>query len=226
MEFSDDVLATLTSSTFWRVYTFDESDGFDLEGEADRLQEQVGELDLHFPPAASLRLTLNLVFDIGMYSLLLSSTDEDGADHPDDHVDSADELGYWDQVRWAPWCLRWEELRAALAPLPAGASADLALLLLARFVGHGLDESAQLAERRQDITAAFERLGLFHGADAAEMATLVLSEVPEPDYAWQRDPKRGWVFGGDYPCYSHRNADHGVFPFDRWAEYRRSLGLD
>jgi hypothetical protein len=97
------------------------------------------------------------------------------------------ELGWWDDARWHPFALRWEQ-----------------------------------------ITAAYHELDLFSPEEVEELAEATLLKPPEDDYRWTRDAKLGWVFGGDYPCYSIRNAAHaggaeGRFPFADWERLLESM---
>ena len=156
--------------------------------------------------------------------------DWDDEDEDDEVPDVSIELGHWDQARWHPFCLRWSELEAVVtqlraAPDPHPLSPDVALLLLARWVGHGSDETALLKERRTVVAGTFERLDLFHGDEAARMAEQLMQAVPEDDYAWRWDPERGWLLGGDYAGYSVRNDCHGRFPFPEFTEFRRQLAV-
>ncbi|MEV4512292.1 hypothetical protein AB0K00_25420 [Dactylosporangium sp. NPDC049525] len=190
-------------------------------------------------------LGLELNFELALHVLYLQRDDEDDDEIDDDEVDEDDEdwddedydvpdvsveLGHWDQARWHPFCLRWSELEAVVAqmrtapdshPLPP----EVGMLLLARWVGHGSDEAALLNDRREIIAGTFERLGLFHGEDAAQMAAQLMQAVPEDDYAWRWDSERGWLLSGDYPGYSNRNDCHGRFPFPAFTEFRRQLAV-
>ncbi|GAA3227418.1 hypothetical protein ACFO1B_22250 [Dactylosporangium siamense] len=186
-------------------------------------------------------LKLELNFELALHVLYLQRDDEE-RDEPDDEDEDWDddedyavpdvsvELGHWDQARWHPFCLRWSELEAVVAQLRAAPDRhplppEVGMLLLARWVGHGSDETALLDERRAVLAGTFERLGLFHGAEAARMAAQLMQAVPEDDYAWRWDGGRGWLLGGDYAGYSIRNDSHGRFPFPEFTEFRRQLGV-
>lgn len=137
------------------------------------------------------------------------------------------ELGWWDEIRWHPFALRWEELEARerlwrrRPTLALGCPAG-AFLLLARFVG--TEGKKPPRERLDKVRAAFRELGF----GPAALRRLVPGSVPlveDEAYRWTDDPELGWVFGGDYPCYSLRNREHqqdgadGRFPFARFSEW-------
>ncbi|MEV4139780.1 hypothetical protein AB0J72_47415 [Dactylosporangium sp. NPDC049742] len=188
-------------------------------------------------------LGLELNFELALHVLYLQKDDDesDESDEDDEDEDWDDdeddgvpgvliELGHWDQARWHPFCLRWSELEAVVARMRAAAGPhplppDVGLLLLARWVGHGSDETALLEERRAAVAGAFERLGLFHGDEAARMAAQLMQAVPEDDYAWRWDGERGWLLSGEYAGYSIRNDCHSRFPFPEFAEFRRQLAV-
>jgi hypothetical protein len=55
------------------------------------------------------------------------------------------------------------------------------------------------------------------------LVKVTLVNPSEEDYRWQLNAKLGWVFGGEYACYSLRNPEHsgggeGRFPFDEWNQ--------
>ncbi|RZU52091.1 hypothetical protein EV385_3932 [Krasilnikovia cinnamomea] len=238
---NETLLETMCTPEFWRCYTFDDEDGFDLTGESERIAELIGDdVRLGLPAFSPWLLRLRLYFDVCLFELRLETLNDDEIDECEDDEYAAlgddyetylfSELGHWDQARWSPWCLRWEELgavvsRMATRPDRQQIPPELAMLLLARFVGHGVGDEERLAAGRRLVAAMFTRLGVFEGAEAERMAARLLLAAPDDDYAWRRDPERGWVFGGAYPCYSNRNAEHGSFPFARWAEFRTLLGV-
>ncbi len=140
-----------------------------------------------------------------------------GAEHP---------LGWWDDARWHPFALRWNELQRLTSDWSARPEveprAPVPLLLLACFVGFGADDDEDRASALSAVSAGFRQLG-FAAQDASALASEALPRVGERDYRWTRDPELGWIFGGSYPCYSLRNRAHlegaeGAFPF---AELRR-----
>jgi hypothetical protein len=237
--------AAASTRKFWRCYAFDESDGFDVDKAGEKLAKKLGEPNLDIPFRQDWFLRLSLCFDPGVHTLYLARLDQEVSERIDQYDEIYDpeeseedwpnlaeyrhELGHWDQARWHPFCLRWEEVEAVVrhmrqAPERQHISPELAMLLLARWVGHGADEGDLLAARRQLIAAELERLGPFQGEEAARMAALLLPSVTEDDYAWRWDESRGWTFGGSYACYSNRNDSHN-FPFAEFAEFRRLIGV-
>ncbi|WP_433043015.1 hypothetical protein [Dactylosporangium sp. CS-033363] len=238
MELAEHTLvAAVREPEFWRCYAFDDHDGFDFEEAGEQLAWRLNDLEpaddeddlesaqVILPVRDGWWLGLELNFEITLHELYLQSgEDDDDEDLPYLSL----ELGHWDQARWHPFCLRWSEVEAVVArmrtakhPLPA----DVGLLLLARWVGHGSDETALLAEHRAVVAGAFERLGLFRGEEAARMAAQLMQAVPEDDYAWRWDGERGWVLEGEYAGYSNRNPGHGRFPFEEFTEFRAQLGV-
>ncbi len=94
--------------------------------------------------------------------------------------------------------------------------------MLALFVGHGADERDDFAARKANIAKHYERLQLFTPTEIEEMAERTFVIPSEKDYNWSQDDELGWVFGGEYPCYSLRNREHwggaeGSFPFLDWS---------
>lgn len=138
-------------------------------------------------------------------------------------------LGWQDGARGHALALRWEEAQAITDRAEDKA---LSTLLLVPFVGTPEDDADEIEERRASAAAAFRDL---HVLDEAEAERLLVEAIPcairEPDYAWSRDPDLGWVYGGEYPCYSIRNREHsagdeGEFPFAAMRQLRKALGLD
>lgn len=135
-------------------------------------------------------------------------------------------LGWWDEVRWHPFALRWSELEMLVRRWDAQPDATLPepfpLLLLARYVGFGVDDSAERRIANDRVVNAYRRLG-FSAEEVATLAQHTIPEVTEDDYRWTRDAELGWVFGGEYPCYSLRNRAHsdgaeGAFPFEEFRQ--------
>ena len=98
----------------------------------------------------------------------------------------------------------------------------MAFLLLALFVGHGVDERGQLSARKDVLAKHYQHLNLFSLSEVAELSDRTVVLPSEDEYKWSQDNELGWVFGGEYPCYSIRNRDHyggaeGRFPFAEWA---------
>jgi hypothetical protein len=239
--------AAAGTAQFWRVYAFDEADGFDIDEQGEDLAEKIGEPKLDIPFRMGWFLRLYLCFDPSVHTLMLASLDakeaEDLAEYDSEEIYDPDEdedewpdlsesrleLGHWDMARWHPFCLRWEEVEAVVrhmrqTPESQHISPELAMLLLARWVGHGSDEGDLLTARRQIIATELERVGPFRGEAAARMADLLMPRVSEDDYAWQWHETNGWTFGGSYACYSNRNDGHD-FPFAEFAEFRRLIGV-
>jgi hypothetical protein len=133
-------------------------------------------------------------------------------------------LGWWDQARWHPYCLRADELDALIRHWqrhdPRWPNPHVPLLLLCQFVGPDDDAAVKALTSRAD--AAWRALDLptpRKGRHAVEL------EVPEPrDYRWELDDEHGWVFTSEeYCCYSVRNRPHaggeeGRFPFRQFRE--------
>ena len=131
------------------------------------------------------------------------------------------EMGWFDEARWHPNALRWPELDLLTQSWSGRPEASIWSLLLVPFVGSGATDREQLSRRRQ---IAAERLGGcgVPDSDAVALATEAVHEAPEEDYEWRHDPELGWLFSGEYPCYSIRNREHaegscGRFPFQEWA---------
>lgn len=243
------LVAATRDPQFWRCYAFDGEDGFDFVAVGERLARRLNDIDVDdddwddededdlssarvvLPARRGWWLGLELNFEVALHVLYLQKDDEDEDDEDADDVpDVSVELGHWDQARWHPFCLRWSELEAVVAQLHAAPEAhplppEVGLLLLARWVGHGSDEAALLDERRVVVAGTFERLGLFHGAEATRMATQLMQAVPEDDYAWRWDAERGWLLSGEYAGYSIRNDCHSRFPFPEFTEFRRQLAV-
>lgn len=136
------------------------------------------------------------------------------------------QMGWWDEARWHPHALRWPELTRLHGYWMAHPHADIhpstAFLLLAMFVGHGVDDRPHLSDRKDVLRSHYTQLQLFTEDDIAELTDKTLVLPSEDDYRWTQDDELGWVFGGEYSCYSIRNRDHsdgseGGFPFDDWS---------
>jgi len=134
--------------------------------------------------------------------------------------DRKQQMGWWDLARWHPYCLHPEELDLLLNYWARGASPwpdqRTALLLLAPFVGLCDQLTQQSLSARVD--AAYRAL-----CPKALNDPPHLCEIPEADYRWDQDDHLGWVFSGNYPCYSTRNRSHvggdeGEFPFSWFRE--------
>jgi hypothetical protein len=148
------------------------------------------------------------------------------------NTDGIAEIGWWDDARWHPYALRWSELERVhrywlSAPLPQ-IHPSAAFLLLAVFVGHGVDERDQFSARKSTIAKHYEQLRLFDDTEIVELVENTFRVPSEEDYNWSNDAQLGWVFGGEYPCYSIRNKEHsdgteGRFPFSEWSRLMAEL---
>lgn len=143
---------------------------------------------------------------------------------------SSSELGWWDEARWHPFALRWEEVQALVRVAGHELGDDVALCLLAPFVGTDTSAPDQLEQVRNSVKGALDRLGIDEQT-ATRLAESAVRPVAGEEYQWTRHPELGWVFGGEYPCYSLRNQAHaggaeGQFPFAAMAKLRHELGLE
>jgi len=135
-------------------------------------------------------------------------------------------MGWWDDARWHPHALRWSELERLhqywLNQSIHAVNPSAAFLLLALFVGHGTEERDRLSSRKDVLARHYHHLNLFRQSEVAEISDRSLIVPSEGDYRWSQDVELGWVFNGEYPCYSIRNRAHyggseGQFPFAEWA---------
>lgn len=143
------------------------------------------------------------------------------------------ELGWWDEARSHPFFLRWEEFDKLVRYWETCHSQDtstvlVSKLLLSRFTGNPTDDQRAIAPRRKQIALAYESLKLFSQQEIQKLVEKTVIMAFEEDYAWTIDKELGWVFGGEYPCYSLRNAEHadgkeGRFPFQAFREMIDSL---
>jgi hypothetical protein len=255
---ADRLEAAMARRRFWRAYAFDDADGFNFERAGERIDEKLkGGVRIFMPVAGPYRLRLDPAFDVALHELNLyvAAEYDDADDEVDDEAGGAEqdtddwedwtgyayEIGHWDQARWHPWCLRWEEAQAVVAYMRANPSTyepnedsdnectvspDMAMLLLSRFVGHEPGDTAGLEAHRAQVAEQFVRMGVFDPAQARRIAENMVVPPPEDDYTWTRSDTHGWMFGGAYTCYSNRNTDHSRFPFEHFARFRVMLGLD
>jgi len=136
------------------------------------------------------------------------------------------ELAWWDEARWHPYALRWDELMLLHRHWESSGEAGVAaerLLLLVTFVGVGADECEYLAVRRQFLARALQSLGVADNLEAQALSEQALRSPSDDDYSWVSDARVGWLFSGEYPCYSLRNLAHtGAseprFPFEHFAQ--------
>jgi hypothetical protein len=222
-----------TNPLFWTFYyqlEFDESQEVDVAGQMRDLSEEFpvrseiidGESRQHgltvaefaLPCGSDLALLVEYQPDcFGSAITLYIQSRASGAKQ---------QMGYWDTVRWHPYCLHPAEFDALLSHWadadPAWPDPRIALLLLAPFVGLS-EETARraLAER---VDAAFH--DLCPGSDMPDLAL----HVPE-NYRWTDDASLGWLFSGEYPCYSMRNRAHMAgaeeFPFIAFGQLMQGI---
>jgi hypothetical protein len=215
-----DAIAILRYSAFWRFFV--RAGGDPLDNEVLRLfgttsinGREYAEAVIPLRCGGDFSLEITITPDLASVNLELRNA----------RTNVVSEMGWWDDARWHPHALRWSELERlhqywlsdSVAPIHPSA----AFLLLALFVGHGVDERDDFPERKEAIAKHYEQLQLFTATEIAELVkrTFVL---PSEDYNWSQDSELGWVFGGDYPCYSIRNREHcggaeGRFPFSDWS---------
>jgi hypothetical protein len=174
-----------------------------------------GTLVLELPCLSRSQFRLRLDFGINLRSLSLLV---DGGSR---------ELGWWDDARAHPHALRWAELRELddlwRANGPSAACNAAAFALCAPFVGIGIGERPYLDAMRGLLLERIRDLPVFPRGVHADILAQTLRLPFEDDYEWRRDPRLGWTFSGDYPCYSLRNEVHsepdgkeGSFPFEQW----------
>ena len=142
-------------------------------------------------------------------------------------------LGWWDEIRCHPYALRWEELERLVRywrehshVFPGGP--EVALLLLARFVGNGIASNEDFESRKLRLREAYITLRIFTDEEIARLVDSSMFLPLEKDYGWTLDEKLGWSFGGEYPCYSLRNEAHagsneGSFPFDEFDSFMMAI---
>jgi len=219
--------ALLREMEFWRYYTAVDEEEPEVDAAlADKYSEAEGKQQFR---------SFTLLLDCGgRYNFLVKVS----AEHWDLSLQFLDarekqlsSMGCWDVARWHPFALRWDELEALWAfwkKHPSiKPSADLYALLLAKFVGIPLSEATGLQNARAKIEPVYRQLG-YSTDDARRLAEATLVSPTEKDYAWSKDPELGWVFGGEYSCYSLRNRDHsggqeGKFPFQGLQQLLVSL---
>ena len=219
-----DVAELLSTRDFWLSYR----DEGQYRLDETSIQENAtagedGEIIFRLPCPAPHAIEFSVQFDLHAINLTLVNV-QNGTEC---------ELGWWDEIRCHPFWLRWLELEALYrywqdhpGLLPCRSVATL--LLLAPFVGTGVDETDALPVRRERIAGAYRELGLFSAEEIGRLVDRALLGPPEGDYRWTRHETWGWVFGGEYPCYSLRNAEHtngreGRFPFAEFAGLMRQL---
>jgi hypothetical protein len=173
------------------------------------------EATVALPCGAEYSLQITITPDLGSVNLGLRNA----------QTNRVAEMGWWDDARWHPHGLRWSELETlhqywgnSLERIHPSAG----FLLLALFVGHGAHERHDFAARKETIAKHYQQLQLFTSNEIAELVERTFVLPCEEDYNWSQDDELGWVFGGEYPCYSIRNREHsggaeGRFPFSDWT---------
>lgn len=185
--------------SFWRyVYGLDESPDPALGTEP---------MDFVFPVGEG---CLVVVVELEAWEVRLELADADG--------ESIGLLGWWDEARWHPYALRMSEADRVVGAVD-DQGAPVALALLAPFVGHASDEAVD--SHRTRVASALGALGV---PNAGKLAQAAVRRPDDDDYAWREDPDLGWVFDGEYPCYSTRNPAHAgteeAFPFEAFRKLR------
>ena len=79
-----------------------------------------------------------------------------------------------------------------------------------------------------DPRKLYQTLNLFSPEEMYQLVETTLLKPPSDDYRWTLNNQLGWVFGGEYPCYSLRNPEHtgedeGRFPVAEFAQLIRML---
>ena len=218
------VAELLSLRNFWLSYcnegeySIDE----DLMRQYSTLGEDSGVI-FRFPCLASHAIEFDVRLDACTVELMLVNVQND----------ERRELAWWDDIRWHPFWLRWLELEKLHRywqehPDLLPCSSVATLPLLAPFVGTGIDEIDALPVRRERIAAAYRELGLLSAEEIGRLVESALRGPPEDDYRWTHHEMLGWVFAGEYPCYSLRNAAHsdgreGRFPFAEFATLMHQL---
>jgi len=240
--------SALTSSSFWRLYFFGEAEDIsarDIELQLHELAQdfvvrtdtityqhqgqthsaQIRFVEFRFPCGNGVDLLveyeLNPQHGLDPQGSAITLYLHDAASN------DKQRMGWWDSVRWHPYCLHPEELDTLLRYWAHSGSQwpdeRIALLLLAPFVG--LSDEPMLQSLSARVDAAYRALC----PQAIDDPPLPI-QIPEPDYRWDHDDLLGLVFTGAYPCYSIRNKSHlepdkGPFPFSQFGEVIRRVRL-
>jgi len=208
METTGNVLRT---SKFWRGY-------YDREDSGERAKPPGSASDFRFELPCGPRYSLRVEYALDSWGITLLLVDVAS--------EETHELGWWDESRWHPYALRWDELMLLHRYWESSGDGGVAaerVLLLSPFVGIGMEEREDLAIRRQFLARALQSLGVADSREAQVLGEQALRPPSEDDYSWVSDPRVGWLFSGEYPCYSLRNHEHtGAseprFPFERFAQ--------
>jgi len=216
-----DSTVILRHKAFWLFYTRVNDDPLEIDllrhfGESGTDDHEYSEAVIVLPCGSRFSLDVTIDSEDCSPNLALRNTD----------TNTTYNMGWWDDARWHPYALRWPELtqlhRYWIEHLDAHIHPSAAFLLLAIFVGHGVDESDHVSERKNLIRNHYEQLQLFIDVEIMQLSDKTFDRPTEEDYNWTHDDELGWVFGGEYPCYSIRNRQHsdgseGRFPFSDWS---------
>jgi hypothetical protein len=63
-----------------------------------------------------------------------------------------------------------------------------------------------MSARKEVLAEHYRHLNLFSSSEVAELSDRTVILPSENDYEWSHDSELGWVFGGEYPCYSADRA--------------------
>ena len=212
----------LEDPLFWQLYYLCEFEQFPEEAVVRQLKALARDFAVRTDadgetPVLRFRLPLGDRFEIGIDFTLEEFMCRIGLDLHDAEAGKSVALGWWDDIRWHPFCLREEELDRLVhywsRHAPAWYDARIGLLLLAPFVG--LTEAGARDRLADRVNAAYRDLCL--GAAAHPPLAIKM----RADYRWSHDGELGWLFSGDYACYSIRNRAHlgggeGDFPFTQF----------
>jgi hypothetical protein len=238
-----------SSKTFWELYLFLESDSLeeaDVKEQLNLLKEdftvrtQNIEFEYQKQKHNATVKTVEFNFNCGnRYTLTLDyspavSGCEQSLYLTEKSIAEKYQLGWWDVMRWHPFCLKPDEFESLLEYWERFDSqwkeSDLPLLLLFNFVGfEEIETAGNLISR---VKNALDKLGIKDfETDPTES---LKSYVDNKNFIWKFDEKLGWLFESEsYPCYSLRNKSHSDsteenFPFDEYnqmmAEIRQNLG--
>jgi hypothetical protein len=213
-------LYDVRSVDFWRVYFGCQG----VDGEVPSWESLGRDEDVFFDLPCGPRYGLRVEGTIGYWSITLLLVDLASGD--------THQLGWWDDAQWHPYALRWAELMQLeqhwLASCCESTTIAERLLLLSPFVG--LPAVEDLAQRQQVLVRALSTLGIREEGAVASLIDRALQTVSGDDYAWTFSPELGWLFGGEYPCYSIRNLDHRGdseprFPFEHFDKLLSDIGF-
>jgi len=234
---------TLTTFAFWQPYLFLEPENLsqaDLDAQLDSLRndytvrQDTVTFEHNRKPKTVVHRVVEFRFTCGpRFSLLLEYTPQiNGCEKSLSLVATAVgkkySIGWWDQARWHPYCLRLDELDTLLNYWkqhdPHWPTSSVPLLLLAGFVG--LADETERASLQARCESACRTLGFEPPPPDQPIA---LAPDPRDQYRWENDPELGWLFTSDeYPCYSIRNrqhlaGDHGNLPFALFNQMMRDV---